>query len=348
MTDFVPGIAFNRRFYGEVVAPILATWPHSAGLLGWGSDVLGYDTARSMDHGWGPRLKVFVGEADVDRARAALDAQLPEEFAGHPVRYGWDDWPVRHHVEVSTLADWLQLQVGHDSSTGMTTADWLITPQQKLLGVVRGAVYHDGLSMLTPLRRQLAYFPDDVWRWMLGCQWQRISQDEPFVGRTAEVGDELGSRLLAVRQVHEVMRLHFLYAREYWPYTKWFGSAYRALGGADDLIPHLRDATAAADFEAREHTLTRAYETVARMHNHSGLPTVDDPTVRPFHSRPFRVLDSERFVAACLGAVTDEWLRALPRVGSIDQFVDNTDVLERPDRATRLRAVYDEASPRPR
>jgi hypothetical protein len=340
MSAFVPGIELNRRFYDEIVAAIVQPWPHSAAHLGWGSDVLGYDTERSMDHGWGPRMRVFVDEGDIDAVRAALDAQLPATFGGHPVRYGWDEWPVRHYVEVATLGSWLQFELGHDATTGIDTIDWLVMPQQKLLGVVRGAVFHDGLGVLAPLRLQLAYFPDEVWRWVLACEWQRVSQEEAFVGRTAEVGDEVGSRVLAARQVRNVMRLHFLYAREYWPYSKWFGTAHRRLPGADTLLPHLDAALAAADFATRETALTRAYETVARMHNDTGLPRVDDPTVRHFHSRQFLVLGSERFVDACLGGVSDEWLRALPRVGSIDQFVDSTDVLSFTRVARRLRAIY--------
>jgi hypothetical protein len=86
--------------------------------------------------------------------------------------------------------------------------------------------------------------------------------------------------------------------------------------------------------------LTRAYEAVARIHNESELPSVDDPTVRHFHSHQFLVLGSERFVDACLGAVSDPWLRALPRIGSIDQFVDSTDVLSFAPNAARLRSMY--------
>jgi hypothetical protein len=344
---FESGIELNRRFYDDVVGPIMAPWVHSAALVGWGSDVLGYDTERSTDHGWGPRLQVFVGEGDAPAARTALDADLPETFAGRPVRYGWDEWPVRHHVDIAPIGTWLHGQLGYNASeSNVSTLDWLVTPQQKLLEVVRGAVYHDGLGTLEPLRAELAYFPDDVWAWMLACQWRRVWQEEPFTGRTAEVGDEIGSRLLAARLAREAMRLHFLYAREYWPYTKWFGTAYARLPDAADVLPSLNDAVAATDFPTREKALTRVYETMARMHNNSGLPFVDDPTVRPFYGRPFLVPQSDRFVDACLAAVTDELLRPLPLVGSIDQFVDSTDVLSRPDDAVRLRAMYEAGSPR--
>ncbi len=346
MDAFVPGIELNRRFYTEVVGPILAPWVHSAGLLGDGSDVLGFDTERSTDHAWGPRLTVFVEPHDVEAARTAVDTRLPESFAGQPVQYGWDDWPVQHHVEVTPLTAWLRTRLAIDPCEGMSTLDWLSTPQQRILEVVRGAVFHDGLGALERLRARLAYFPDDVWAWVLACQWQRVWQDEPFTGRTAEVDDELGSRLLAARLVRDVMRLHFLYARRYWPYAKWFGTAYTQLPGAAELLPHLDASVAATDFPARESALTRVYETVARLHNDSGLQVVDDPTVRPFYGRPYLVLASDRFVEACLAAIGDSWLRTVPLVGSVDQFVDSTDVLARPDYAIRLRAMYEAGSPR--
>jgi len=56
---FVSGQELSRRFYREVVEPLVRPWPHAAALLGWGSDVLGYDTERSVDHGWGPRLTEY-------------------------------------------------------------------------------------------------------------------------------------------------------------------------------------------------------------------------------------------------------------------------------------------------
>lgn len=53
------------------------------------------------------------------------------------------------------------------------------------------------------------------------------------------------------------------------------------------------------------------------------------------------------FVGASRDAITDPWLRDLPPVGAIDQFVDFTDVLSDPRRSRALRSLYDHLSGRP-
>ncbi len=81
MPEFVPGRELARAFYEEVVSELVGDVEHSAALLGWGSDVLGFDTDRSTDHGWGPRLRVFVHASEVERVRAAVDAACPTSSA---------------------------------------------------------------------------------------------------------------------------------------------------------------------------------------------------------------------------------------------------------------------------
>src|SRR3954451_19448807 len=141
---FVSARELCGAFYGEVVRPLLDRHAHAAALLGWGSDVLGYDTPRSTDHGWGPRLLVFAdGDAAADVLRRRLDSELPDEFGGWAVRYGWDAEPVEHWVTVTTLRAWLVEFLGVDATAGMSDVDWLVTPQQRLLGVVAGVVCAD-------------------------------------------------------------------------------------------------------------------------------------------------------------------------------------------------------------
>jgi Domain of unknown function (DUF4037) len=301
---------------------------HSAALIGSGSEVLGFDTERSTDHGWGPRLKVFVDAPDVDPVRDAIERGLPDDFRGWPTRFGWDAVPVTHHVEVAEVGAWLSRRIGFDPRAGISTRQWLCAPQQRLLEVTSGAVFHDDGGELAAVRVALARYPDDVWLWLLACQWRRLDQEEPFVGRAAEVGDELGSRVVAARLVRDVMRLAFLLERRYAPYSKWLGSAFARLDAAATLQPALLDVLAARDYDTREAALVAAVEELARRHNALGVTAPVDATVRLFHSRPFRVLGSPRFVDACLERVRDPWLRSLPLIGGVDQISDSSDVLE--------------------
>jgi hypothetical protein len=337
---FVPGQELAKTLYGEVVAPLLGDTPHSAALLGTGSDVLGFDTERSTDHDWGPRMHVFV-EGDVEAVRQAVDAGLPDEFHGWPVRYGWDDVPVSSHVVVTTLDDWLPAHLGFDPRHGIATANWLATPQQVLLELTSGAVFHDGLHELDSVRAALAWYPDEVWLWLLACQWRRIDQEEPFVGRTAEVGDELGSRVLAARLTRDAMRLSLLQERRYAPYSKWLGSAFRRLEAHETLGEPLRALVAATDFETREARLIEVVQRLAARHNALGVTALVDEAVGLFHERPFRVLGSARFVDACLEKVVDPWLRSLPLTGAIDQFVDSTDVTSKPGSFPQVASLFE-------
>ena len=83
-----------RALLPGVVRPLLDEHApglrHSAALIGWGSEVLGFDSPRSTDHNWGPRCQIFVGPADADRAgdiTAMLADRLPETFEGWPARF---------------------------------------------------------------------------------------------------------------------------------------------------------------------------------------------------------------------------------------------------------------------
>jgi hypothetical protein len=80
-------------YYAEIVRPLLdEEFPglqYTAALIGPGSEVLGFDSSRSTDHDWGPRLQLFLSDADetagLDRhASDMLTASLPPAFRGYP------------------------------------------------------------------------------------------------------------------------------------------------------------------------------------------------------------------------------------------------------------------------
>ena len=345
VAEFLPGTELAARYYRGVIRPLFDEHapglPHSAALIGWGSEVLGFDSPRSTDHNWGPRCQVFIGHADADRAgdiSAMLADRLPETFEGWPVRFSdvtAPDPTPRHWVEVAELGTWLTGRLGFDPRSGVGAQDWLATPTQVLAEITGGAVFFDGLAAgktavaggLRAVREALRWYPDDVWRYVLACQWTRIGQEEAFPGRCADAGDNLGSAIVAARLSRDLVRLALLMHRSYPPYSKWLGSAFARLDGLDVLRPALLAAVTAQTWPDRERHLCAAYEASARLHNNLGLTAPIDGSVRPYFDRPFLVIDAGRFAAALRHSISDDQIRRLPLTGAVDQFIDSTDAL---------------------
>ena len=337
-TPFLPGLELARQFFADVVRPLLdEQFPelrYSAALLGPGSEVLGFDSERSTDHDWGPRLQLLLAAgtpgATADRITAALGLGLPVSFRGYPVRFPLTGEPpeaARHHVQVAALDHWLTGQLGFDPRAGISTLDWLATPAQRLAELAGGAVFHDGLGELEPVRASLAWYPPDIWCYLLACQWQRISQEEPFPGRCAEAGDELGSVVVTARLARDLMRLCLLMDRRYPPYSKWLGTAFSRSAAGPAVGPPLRAALAAADWPDRQRHLSGALLAAATAHNQLGLTAPVPATMRPFWDRPYLVLGSGQFASALHDSIADPAIRALPLAGAVDQFIDSTDAL---------------------
>ncbi|MEV4108316.1 DUF4037 domain-containing protein [Nonomuraea sp. NPDC049695] len=322
------------------MAPLVPGVAHSAALIGPGSEVLEFDTARSADHDWGPRVLVFVAAESVAEVRAKVAAGLPERFCGFPTVFGYHG-SVQPGVTVTELGAWLVERLGFDPRGGVSLLDWLSVPWQSLAEVTGGEVFHDGLEggALEAARAALRWYPPDVWRYVLACQWRRIAQEEPFPGRCGEVGDELGSAVVGARLAREVMRLALLLRRRYPPYAKWLGSALARLPGSAELGECLGAAVAARSWRERQEGLSGAYARVAALQNRVALAEPLDGRVRGFFDRPFEVIGGDRFAEALMAAVSDPVIRDLPVVGCVDQLSDSTDLLVQPGRARRVTAA---------
>jgi hypothetical protein len=143
--------------------------------------------------------------------------------------------------------------------------------------------------------------------------------------------------------VRDVMHLCFLMERQYAPYPKWFGTAFKQLNRAAGLAPVLQQALAAGSWQEREEQLSRAYEYLAARHNELGLTEMLPEKTTLFFSRPFRVIWGGKFSDAICARITDPTVRRLtrsPLIGSIDQFSDNTDLLCDPRRRLALRKLW--------
>lgn len=362
MPTFVPGLKLSEAFYREAVRPILdRDWQrltYSAAVIGSGSEVLGFDTEMSSDHHWGPRVMLFLSEADYTRHHQAITEQLgqelPFEFRDYSTHFSLpnpDDHgvqlleaaatrPINHRVELWTLNRYFNEEFGLAYDSTLTPADWLTIPAQNLRAFTAGAVYHDGLG-LEAARAAFRYYPHDVWLYLLMAGWTRIGQEEAFVGRTGSVGDELGSQVIAARLVRDMMRLCFLMEKQYAPYPKWFGTAFAQLTCANQLSPVLQRVMLAQTWREREQSMSQAYTVLAEMHNALGITGALPTQVSSYFGRPFKVIHGGNFAGAIKAAIHDEVVRRIPPdIGSIDQFSDSTDLIANTELRRRLKILY--------
>jgi hypothetical protein len=301
-------------------------------------------------------LVLFLSEADFTAYRKPIDLllrqELPADIHGIPtnlsvtrgdplVAADEDGTLPNHRVQILTVDDFFYNLLKANPHDDLSVVEWLTIPEQMLRSVTAGRVFHDGLGELEPIRLRLRYYPHDVWLYLLANQWRRIGQEEAFVGRCGQVGDELGSRLVAGRLIRDLMRLCFLMERQYAPYIKWLGTAFQQLACAEKLTPIFHQTLNAQNWQDREQGMTAAYEYVAERHNQLGITESLPTKVSRFYERPFLVIQADHFVEALRAAITDEVVLALPpSLGGVDQFVDSTDVLSYPDQFNRLRQIY--------
>jgi hypothetical protein len=344
------GIGLSQRFYENHVAPLLREhffdMPHAACRIGWGSEVLGYDTELSADHDYGPSVQILLAEESFPSTAQALmrrfDDDLPGTFEGWAVRFSRNVRPPKtnpdlgllgsdHGVELYTLSAWCGQFLRREFASSLTARDWLSYPEQFFLLVTAGAVFHDDLGELTALRDRLSYFPRDVWLYKLAAQWGRIAEERAYVGRTGDVGDEIGSRIIASRMVENIMRLGMLIERRYAPYPKWLGTAFARLDCAADVTPLLEQVLSAKNWQDRETSLLETCQFMAELQVRRDIPGAIAPSAGSLHGRPYRFIDSIKIGEALRAAIADDDVRSLPECGAADQFISSNYVLAAPD-----------------
>jgi hypothetical protein len=329
---------------------------HSAALIGYGSEIFGFDTERSTDHGWGPRVQLFLKDNEVEvyglAVKQKLANNLPTLFRGFSTHFACSPYdgvptmqatasgPIDHIIYIHSVPKFFVSHIGCNPLNGMATIEWLSAGSQRLRELTDGAVYHDGIGTLIEARRRLQWYPEEIWRALMAAQWQRVAQEEAFVGRCGEVQDELGSAVVGGRLVRELMRLCFLIERQYAPYSKWLGSAFARLSRSSQLTPTLTAVMHATNWNERERHLDAAYESIAEMHNTLDLTVPIEPRVSPYFGRPFRVIRAYRFMEALRKTLATPLLEKVATIGSVDQFADSTDVTTHPDRMRLLASIY--------
>lgn len=350
------GLTLASGFFNDLVQPILAAvepdLKYDAALVGPGSEVLGLDDETSQDHHWGPRVILFLRESDFESMRnvliQALSDQLPSSYQSFSTHWSLpnsndsnnqflithDEGPVNHRIEITTVPLFLEQTIGR-RNLPETDFDWLSLPEQALLEVTSGEVFHEGLGVLSSIRKHLKYYPDNVWRFKILSSWEKIGQEIAFVGRTRMREDWLGTRLETARLVRVLTHLSFLLSRRYMPYSKWSTVQLKTLELGKRMYPLLLCILETQDWREREDLLCDAYITVLKYQNHIGLTEALELSPKNYFDRPQQVIDVGIITSALKHNILPP-LDNIPPIGGMDQFIDETNLLSTPHYYTRF------------
>ena len=134
----------------------------AAGLVGEGSECLGYDDAWSTDHDFGPGFCLWLTKKDYrkigQKLQEAYDA-LPKEFMGYASRNTTEQG--KRRVGVFEIGTFFRNLTGYKKAP-KEDKDWLPISQESLRTAVSGEIFDDPLGKFTKRRAAFSMEPESV------------------------------------------------------------------------------------------------------------------------------------------------------------------------------------------
>jgi len=321
MNSFIKGLELNKGFYLDIVKPLLdKKYPdliYSAALMGYGSDVLGYDTEVSMDHNWGPRLQLFLDNYDIyNELNEYLCYELPFQYKNFSTNYSEINYhgilfmehtekhPVNHLIKISTFEDFLKWY-SINKITKFTYHDWLSFSDQKLLEVTSGLVFYDGLNKINNTREELKFYPPDICKLRMAVLWGYIWNKKRFIKRSMEINDFIGLKINVDLIVKHIIKILFYTEEKYIPYSKWLGHAFKELIIYNEVNEILINLLKENIIGRIDEYLTILIEKVIGINNKNNkLPYLD---ITKFNlDRPHKEMSLEHFTEGIMNSIEDK------------------------------------------
>ena len=227
------GLELSRKFYEQYGAPMLKSEFAeiekylAVGLIGSGSECLGYDDLTSQDHDFEAGFCIFLPDEVDERTEFLLEraySRLPEEFMGYKKAKLNPVGGNRHGV--IRISSFLKSKLGTENGQ-LSLNDFFFIEEQFLLEVTNGEIFCDNLGLLTEVRRRLSYLPEDVRLKKLAGNLLLMAQSGQYnYPRCIKRGDTAAAQLSVGEFVNAALKTVYLINRKYMPYYKW---AFRGL-----------------------------------------------------------------------------------------------------------------------
>ena len=142
-------LKISRDFFFDIALPILQNNlpvivnESACGFFGYGSECLGMDDEHSQDHHFGLRINMLTPENLIkgkkDEILNKFSEELPATYQGFSLRSGH---VAGVGITPESLEGFLSRTIGI-TSTPKTSVDWLKIPEEDIIHVSNGEVWHD-------------------------------------------------------------------------------------------------------------------------------------------------------------------------------------------------------------
>lgn len=263
------GIAMLEEQFGNVLDHI------AVGLVGEGSECLGYDDSFSQDHDFEPGFCLWITAADEREFGFKLErayAKLPKTFLGYTRSPLSPVGGNRHGVLV--IEDFYRKFLGTES-VPETFAQWFSIPSATLRTVVSGQIWKDDLGVFSAVREALQKgYPRDVQLKKLAAHTIMMNQSGQYnLERCLARGETGAAQLCAAEFVRHAISAVYLLNNVYEPFYKWAYRGMRELPVLSELEELLTALPAADNKPMLVEQIADAFAMEFRTQGISGSPS---------------------------------------------------------------------------
>lgn len=203
----------------------------AVGLVGPGSECLGFDDEFSRDHDWGPSFCLWVTEEDFKRYGAKLQAcyaALPRSFKGYP--------PRQQSPGEENRVGAISIESFYSRYTGLSKApesisEWQCIPEVNLSICTNGKVFHDSQGEFSRWREKLLqFFPSElIVKKIADCCMQAGQAGQYNWQRGLLRNDPYTVNLTRNNFCTQIMKMTYLMNKTYAPFYKWLYHGFKQL-----------------------------------------------------------------------------------------------------------------------
>ena len=222
------GLDISRQYFAAYKSTLFDGLPReitdciAIGLVGAGSECLGFDDELSCDHDFGPGFCIWLPANTYEIWKDEFIhryAALPSTFKGMRRK---ESALAQQRVGV------FETQAFYRSFTGLdqvpqTDTEWLAIPEQLLAMAVNGEVFFDPSGFFTSIRHELLrFYPEVVLRKKVAANMAQMAQAGQYnLLRCIKRSDFVAADAARTEFLWATMAVLHLLARCYMPYYKW-------------------------------------------------------------------------------------------------------------------------------